>query len=92
MKINKQQLLADFLNFLESFEVEGYGRCAFQLQDGTNYEGWIMAIKDETLTWLSSGPLAQKEPIIVDLEQIDETSLYYFDSASYQWLKFTQNQ
>jgi len=88
MKIDKKQLLTNFLFFLESFETEGYGKCAFELLDGTNYQGWIMDIQDTTITWLDSGPLSEMDPLLVDLEKINENTLYYFDVVSYKWLKF----
>lgn len=88
MTSNKRDRIINFTIFLENLGENGSGSCAFDLLDGTTYQGWIDEVKKDTILFYSSGPLAQDEPITVDIANINTDMLYYYDKQRKKWRSY----
>lgn len=80
-RLNEQSTLTHFLEVAQS-------RCAFRLVDGTYYEGYMIEVTEQDVIFYSGGPLAREAPYIFAIDQIDFSSLSYYDHNQQQWRDF----
>jgi hypothetical protein len=80
-RLNEQSTLTHFLEVAQS-------RCAFRLVDGTYYEGYMIEVTEQDVIFYSGGPLAREAPYIFAIDQIDSSSLSYYDEHQQQWRDF----
>ncbi|BAY22913.1 hypothetical protein NIES2100_26770 [Calothrix sp. NIES-2100] len=58
----------------------------FKLTNGQVYQGWIIEIFDDVLSFADSGPLASEEDIEVAISMIDLATLSHWDETQQRWL------
>ena len=57
----------------------------FSLKDGTYYEGYMLQLHDDSLTFFLRGPLAPNEPIEIKHNDIDLNSLCHYSESEHKW-------
>ena len=58
----------------------------FKLTNGQVYQGWIMEIFDDTLSFADSGPLAAEENIEIAIAMVNLATLSHWDETQQCWL------
>lgn len=58
----------------------------FKLTNGQEYQGWIMDILDEKLSFADSGPLASEAEIEIEIAMVDLATLSYWDETQNLWV------
>jgi hypothetical protein len=69
----------DAKTVLEEFYDIAESRCAFLLENGDYYEGYIIAIDNGHLRFCGGGPMAAVEPLLIPVQDVDLLSLAYWD-------------
>ncbi len=64
---------------IEEFSAMG-DRFALSLIDGSYYEGYILEIEEESFEFGLGGPIAPEEPIHIKYDDLDFSTLSFFDS------------
>ncbi len=88
MTKDKGAFLQTFQDFLDSFQVDGYGKCFFKLENGIACQGWLAEIDDSTFTFHDSGPLSSDEPHNLETADIDINTFAYWDDEINQWTEY----
>jgi hypothetical protein len=70
--------MRDTRSLLQDYADMG-GRSAFDLKDGRHCEGYVLSVEEDHVVFGSGGPLAPDEPECIRLEDVDLSSLSYWD-------------
>ncbi len=82
MPTGKKDFLITFNDFIDG------GKCYFMLLNGQVFQGWISDIKENTFEYIDSGPMADEETVLVEIERIDLDSFAYWDDEVNQWTTY----
>jgi len=63
---------------LEAFCALAEGRCAFNLKNGTHLEGYLLAVEQQHIVFISGGPLASDKEQYIPIEEVDLASLFFW--------------
>ncbi|BAY96237.1 hypothetical protein NIES37_01660 [Tolypothrix tenuis PCC 7101] len=58
----------------------------FKITNGQEYQGWIMDILDDKLSFADSGPLASAVEIEIQIPMVDLATLSYWDENQKLWV------
>jgi hypothetical protein len=67
-------MLQEFWDIAES-------RCSFDLKNKQHYEGYILEIENDHLRFGEGGPLATEEDLLIPIQDIDLSTLAYWDKT-----------
>ncbi len=84
----KRILLESFDLFLENFQNDNYGKCYFTLVNGSEFQGWILEIREEEILCVESGIFSENEFRTLLIEEIDTQTLTYWDDEISQWITY----
>lgn len=77
--LNSRQTIKDINTILDEFYDIVGSRCAFSLKSGTYYEGYILEVENGHLRFGEGGPMAVEEDLLIPVQDIDLSSLAYWD-------------
>ena len=79
--------MEDAKTLLEAFSDMGK-RHAFDLKDGSHYEGYIFEVGDKHLVFGSGGPMAPSEDLFIPIDAVDLNTLSFWDEDKRCYLDF----
>ena len=89
--MDKIAYITEFYDFIsDEFPLDGiaFGKCYFKLENGDEYMGWIFEIIENNLVFALSGPLAPKDPVSVNINEINLNTLAYWDGEISAWTSY----
>ncbi|BAY93807.1 hypothetical protein NIES3275_58490 [Microchaete diplosiphon NIES-3275] len=81
----KRNLMKTAKVILEEFREFGT-KHYFKLNNGQEYQGWIMDIFDDKFSFADSGPLASEAEIEITIAMVDLATLSYWDETQKLWV------
>ena len=78
--------MEDVKTFLEAFCDMGK-RHAFDLKDGSHYEGYVLEVGDEHLVFGAGGPIAPIEDLLIPIDAVDLNTLSFWDEDQRCYVK-----
>jgi hypothetical protein len=71
---------------LEEFWEIAESRCAFDLKNGQHHEGYILAVENDHLRFGEGGPKAPEEPVCIAVQDVDLSTLAYWDKNQNRYM------